>query len=102
MSDSERLVRFTLLGQQYKFYTGAPEEEMNDILDLVKDLIEENSLGNHGTIPVSKIAVMACLNMASKYIKLKQEFEEYKVESEERLNSVNKKINACLVDGKEG
>ncbi len=97
MSDLERLVRFTLLGQEFKFYTGTPEEEMEEILTLVKELVEENSSENFGTIPVSKIAVMACLNMASKYVSLKRDFDTFKIESEERLNNVNKKIDACLL-----
>ncbi len=97
MSEMERLVRFTLLGQEYKFYTGSPEEEMEEILGLVKELIEDNSNGDYGTLPVSKIAVMACLNMASKYIKLERDFEVFRTESEDRLNSLNKKIDACLL-----
>ena len=35
----ERLVRFQLLGQEYTFYTGAPESEVADILDLVKEIV---------------------------------------------------------------
>jgi cell division protein ZapA (FtsZ GTPase activity inhibitor) len=96
MSDSERLVRFSLLGQDYRFYTGSSEEEMEEILTLVRGLIEENSSGEHGTIPVSKIAVMACLNIASKYIKLRGEFDDYRISSEERLHRVNEKIGVCL------
>ncbi len=97
MSDLERLVRFTLLGREYKFYTGTSKKEMDEILRLVRELIEENSLGDHGTIPVSKIAVMACLNMASKYVKLKQDFDKYKNDSEDRINTINKKIDTCLL-----
>ncbi len=99
MSDVERLVRFTLLGQEYKYYTGTSEEEMDEILRLVKELVEINSHGDHRTLPVSKIAIMACLNMASKYVKLKQEYSDYKTNSEERLNTLNEKIDACLISG---
>ena len=61
----ERLVRFELLGQQFAFYTGAPEEEVNEILELVKGLVQENSsAGAGGSIPVSKVAVLASLNLS--------------------------------------
>ena len=64
MAEKERLVNFTLLGQNYSFYTGASEEEMSKILNLVRQLIEESGgVGQRGTIPVGKTAVMACLNM---------------------------------------
>lgn len=101
MSDSERLVRFSLLGQDYRFYTGSSEEEMEKILDLVRNLIEENVTGEHGTLPVNKVAVMACLNIASKYIRLKTDFEDYRLESEERLQRLNEKIGVCLEIGKQ-
>ena len=42
MAEQERLVRLTLLGQDYTFYTGASEEEMEKILDLVKKMFEDN------------------------------------------------------------
>ncbi len=101
MEDRERLVNFTLLGQDYSFYTGASEEEMEKILDLVRKLTEENG-GNlrSGTIPVSKIAVMACLNIASRYIKLQQDFEEYKEKNDARASQLIDKIGATLPDEK--
>lgn len=93
MSESERLVRFNLLGQEYKFYTGASEEEMDTILALVKKLVEDNSGGGGpGSIPVNKVAILACLNIASRYVKLKNEFDGYKKETEDRIVHINKEI----------
>jgi len=31
MTESERLVRFKLLGQEYAFYTGASEDELDAV-----------------------------------------------------------------------
>ncbi len=92
MPESERLVQFSLLGQEYKFYTGASEEEMNAILALVKKLVADNS-GTGGVVPVNKVAVLACLNIASRYVKLKNEFEDYKKDTEERISHINKDIS---------
>lgn len=101
MSDNERLVSFTLLGQEYSFYTGASEEDMKKILSLVKSLVESDSTAKgSGTIPVSKTAILACLNIASRYIKLKQDFEDYKKESELRALTLNKQIDARLLSEK--
>ena len=92
MSEKERLVRFKLLGQEYTFYTGASEEEMGEILVLVRTLIEENVSGLPGTLPASRVAIMACLNLASKFMKLKRDFEAYKIETDGRINTLNNQL----------
>jgi cell division protein ZapA (FtsZ GTPase activity inhibitor) len=101
MSDLERLVRFRLFGQDYTFYTGASEEEMVEILDLVRKMIEDNTSGMPGTLPASKVAVMACLNLASRFMKLKQDFETYKMETEEKICSINKQLEDALFSEKQ-
>ncbi|MFH2123917.1 MAG: cell division protein ZapA [Pseudomonadota bacterium] len=92
----ERLVRFQLLGQEYTFYTGASESEVADILDLVKELVEENISGNAGTIPVSKVAVLVSLNIASRYFELKSKFDIYRSDTEQRINSLTRQIDSRL------
>lgn len=102
MADNERLVRFSLLGQDYSFYTGTSEEEMERILGLVRKLVEEGVKGSKsGTIPVSKAAIMACLNLASRYLKLQRDFDSYKRENEARASFLIDKIDAGLLDKKE-
>lgn len=97
MSETERLVKFELLGQEYKFYTAASEDEMRSILTLVRQLVESGSDGITGTLPVGKIAIMACLNIASRYVKLQQEFEDYKRDSKERMVGMSEEIRARLL-----
>lgn len=92
----ERLVRFQLLGQEYSFYTGAPENEVAAILDLVQELAEENMSGPTGTIPVSKIAVLMSLNIASRYIELRSTFDRYKADTEQRIASLTRQIDSGL------
>ncbi len=92
----ERLVRFQLLGQDYSFYTGAPESEVAAILDLVKELVEENMSGPTGTIPVGKVAILASLNMASRYIELKATFDRYRADTEQRIASLTRQIDSGL------
>ena len=92
----ERLVRFQLLGQEYSFYTGAPESEVTAILDLVKELVEENMSGPTGTIPVGKVAVLVSLNIASRYIELKSLFDGYKADTEQRITSLTRQIDSGL------
>ena len=100
MSDSERLVEFSLLGQNFAFYTGASEEEMEKILALVRDQLDSVGGGGKtgGTIPVSKIAVMACLNLASSHLKLEQEYHQYRQRFESKIESINERLDFVLAD----
>ena len=92
----ERLVRFQLLGQEYSFYTGAPENEVAEILGLVKELAEENISGASGTIPASKVAVLVSLNIASRYFELKSKFDKYRADTEQRMASLTRQIDSGL------
>ena len=92
----ERLVRFQLLGQEYSFYTGAPENEVADVLDLVRELIEENMSGPSGSIPVGKVAVLVSLNIASRYFELKSKFDAYRADTEQRIASLTSQIDSGL------
>jgi len=92
MAESERLVEFTLLGQKFAFYTAASEEEMDAILTLVRDQIDSIGGKPGGTIQVGKVAVMACLNLASSYIKLQNEHDQYQAQ----LEALNDKLDTLL------
>jgi len=96
MSESERLVKFELLGQQYQFYTAASEGEMESILSLIREQVEGHAELRRGTLPASKVAVMACLNLASKYVQLKQEFDSYRSENEARAAQLSEEIRNRL------
>lgn len=95
----ERLVRFELIGLEFAFYTGAPEEEVDEIIKLVTDLVEENcSSGSSGSVAVGKVAVLASLNIASKYVELKRDFNSYKQETESRLARLGQRIDEELME----
>ncbi len=97
MYEKERLVRFELLGQEYKFYTASSEDELRTIFSMVRQLVETVSPQTTGTLPVGKVAIMACLNIASRYVKLMHEFEGYKRDSEERIIRLNEEIRSKLL-----
>mgnify|MGYP000050095825 CR=1 FL=1 len=99
MSETERLVRFELFGQEFKFYTAATEAEIDAILTLVREQVEGDLSERTGTLPASKIAVMACLNIASKYVQLKQDFETQKADNESRCYNLSEKIRNSLPQG---
>ncbi|MDK9708400.1 MAG: cell division protein ZapA [Desulforhopalus sp.] len=97
MTDTERLVKFELLGQEFKFYTAASEDELRLILSMVRQLVESGTSQSTGTLPVGRIAILACMNIASQYIKLKQEYEDYRWDSEQRMIRLSEDIRAKLL-----
>jgi cell division protein ZapA len=101
MSDNERLVSFELLGQEYKFYTAASDDELRSVFAMVRELMETGMTAQKtGTLPMGKMAILACLNIASRYVKLHQEFEAYKLDSRERLTKLREEIRSKLIASK--
>ena len=93
----ERLVRFELIGHEFAFYTAAPEEEVDEVVSMVTDLVLENSSsGASGSIAVGKVAVLASLNIASRYVELKRDFAQYKRETGARLLRLGEQIDRQL------
>jgi cell division protein ZapA len=90
----ERLVKFEVCGQEYSLNTDAPEDEVQEILALVRSQIEIHS--KSGSLLPARLAVLASLNMAGKYIKLKKEFAQYKLIVQEKLATVTGQIEGKL------
>lgn len=92
----ERLVKFVVLGQEYPLYTDAPEEDVQEILQLVRAQIENHSKTSRSILPANKIAVLTSLNMAGKYVRLKRDFEEYKNKTNKFADHLTRKIALSL------
>ena len=95
----ERMVKFEVLGQEYPLYTDAPEEDVEEILNLVKSQIEEHSKASKSILPANKIAVLASLNMAGKYVRLKRDFEQYKHAADQLAERLTGMIVESLAGG---
>lgn len=88
----ERLVTFKVLGQEYPLYTDALENDLQEILYLVKTQIEEIGQASQHVLPANKVGILTSLNIASKYVRTKREYEEYKQRVEAHLSLLNHKI----------
>lgn len=90
----QRLVKFEVLGQEYPLYTDAPEEDVQEILGLVKEQLE--GVEQSSSLPMNKLAIVASLNMAGKYVRLKRDFENYKVEVEGSLDRMQHNLSSVI------
>lgn len=90
----ERLVKFEIFGQEYPLHTDAPEDDVREILDLVKSQMERHTKSSK-ILPV-KIAVLVSLNMAAKYVRLKRDHERMLLREEKRVGALISQIESSL------
>jgi len=86
-----RSVKFEVFGQEYSLQTEAPEEDVQEILDLVRTHLQETCKVTN-VLPSGKSVILASLNMAGKYVKLKRDFEAYREKVQEEAERLRKKI----------
>ncbi|MBM9614315.1 cell division protein ZapA [Desulfobulbus rhabdoformis] len=82
----ERLVSFFLFGQEYTFYSDAPEEEVVAVLELLREELERGEEFMPSAVPSTKVLVLGCLRMAAKYMHLQREHERY-CQAQEQLTA---------------
>ena len=75
----ERLVTFKVLDQEFPLYTDAPEKDVQEILFLVKTQLESIGQASQHILPANKLAILASLNIASNFVKIKKEYEGVKI-----------------------
>jgi len=90
----EKLVKFEIFGQEYPLHTDAPEEDVREILDLVKSQMELHAKSSK-ILPV-KIAVLVSLNMAAKYVRLKRDHERLQQREEKKISELVSQIENCV------
>ena len=84
-------VKFEVFGHEYSLNTEAPEEDVQEILEMVREHLHETNR-SPSVVPSTKSVILASLNMAGKYVKLKREFEDYRHEVETLSGRIRKKI----------
>lgn len=88
----DRLVRFSLFGQEFSFYTDAPEEEVAKIITFIRKELDADE-GGPSTFPSNKMVVLGCLRMAAKYIELEKEFAEFRKEQGLAIDKLIAKVS---------
>lgn len=64
----DRLVRFTLFGQEFTFYSDASEEEVATVIAMLQQELEGGGASHRSAVPSSKMLVLGCLRIAAKYV----------------------------------
>ena len=90
-----RKVEFRVLGDCYSIKTELSDEEVGEVMELLRRRVEEVS--SPGTAFLSREeAVMTTLNMAAEYVRLRREFATYRRKMNAYLASLSKRIEESL------
>ena len=92
----ERLVRFTLFGQEFTFYSDAPAEETDAVIALLRRELEGGMALNKSTVPSSKMLVLGCLQIAAKLVELEREYNQFRRDQQKTVTQLVEKITAVV------
>lgn len=92
----DRLVRFHLFGQEYTFFSDAPEDEVESIITLLREELDSGEKLSRSAMPSSKMLVLGCLRMAAKYVQLNRECTEYRQAQQQMIDRLIDRISAGL------
>lgn len=88
----ERLICFTLFGQEYTFYSDAPDEEVEAVIAMLREELEGQEAFYRSTVPSSKRLILGCLRITAKYIHLQREQARLGQVQEEAIAALQEKI----------
>ena len=92
----DRLVRFSLFGQEFSFYTDAPEQEVDSIVSFVRSELEADIQPGPSCMPSHKILVLGCLRIAAKHMALEKEFKEFRKEQDLSIDKLITKVTSGM------
>lgn len=99
----ERLISFTLYGQEFSFYSDVPDDEVQEAVSILrKELGEPEQIGPTTTVPSSTLLVLACLRIAARHVSLQREFDQFYAERKkykgrnELLSELIGRVSAAL------
>lgn len=92
----ERRVDFKLFGQEFSFYTDASEEEVEQVINMVRSELDEGSHAIRTSLPSSKMLVLVCLRIASRFVKLDKEFELFRSKQDASIDKLINKVSSSI------
>ena len=92
----DRLERFHLFGQEFTVYSDAPEDEVEEVIDLLRQELEAGEKVGRSAVPSSKILVLGCLRMTARYVQLQREYQDYRQAQQRTLANLADKVGIAL------
>jgi cell division protein ZapA len=92
----ERLVSFTMFGQEFTFYSDAAEDEVQGAIAMLREELEGTDLAVRSTVPSSTMLVLGCLRLAARYVNLDKEFSAFRTDQEQFVDKILNKLSSGI------
>ncbi len=92
----ERLVSFTMFGQEFTFYSDAPDDEVQGAIAMLREELEGTDLAVRSTVPSSTMLVLGCLRLAARYVNLDKEFNAFRTDQEQSVDKMINKLSSGI------
>jgi len=92
----DRLVHFNLFGQEFSFYTSSPEEEVEQVINLIRAELDEGGQGVRTSLPSNKMLVLGCLKIAARFVQLEKEFDTFRSKQDESIDKLINKVSSGI------
>lgn len=92
----ERKVRFVLFGQEFSFYTDSSQEEVEQVINVVRAELNELNNGASRSLLSTKMMVLCCLKIAARYVQLNKEYNRFKNRQDESIDKLISKVSSGI------
>lgn len=92
----ERRVQFYLKGQEFSFYTDASEEEVEQVINIVRSELGEQGQGRSTPLLSTKMLVLCCLKIAARYVELEKEYNRFRNRQDESIDKLISKVSSGM------
>ncbi|OQX19010.1 MAG: hypothetical protein BWK76_05830 [Desulfobulbaceae bacterium A2] len=89
----ERLVRLQLLNQEFSFQTSLSDDDLTEIIAMVRLEIDQLGGPRGQVMPTGKTLVLVCLQMAARLVTLRREYDEYRCRQDHRIDDIIHLVN---------
>ena len=92
----DRLVSFDLFGQEFSFYTSESDEEVEQIINLVRAELDAGGQGVRTSLPSNKMLVLGCLRIAARLVQLEKEFDAFRNKQDASIDKLINKVSSGM------
>ena len=89
-------MQFDLFGQEFSFYTDASEEEVEQVISIVRSELDELNEGRSKTLLSTKMLVLCCLKIAARYVDLDKEYDRFRNRQDESIDKLISKVSSGI------
>ncbi|NLZ18368.1 MAG: hypothetical protein GX087_11670 [Desulfobulbaceae bacterium] len=92
----ERRITFQLFGQEFSFFSDAPDEEIEQVVALLQEVFADQGGANRSTVPSTTLLVFGCLRVAAKLVQERQWHQRFRIAQERTIGTMIDKVVSHL------